>query len=71
MGEARRELRLLDEHLDEGRVLRQVRQDALDDEDPLEARGPLDAPLVDLGHPPTADALEERVLAELNRLGKD
>ncbi len=70
VGEARRQLRLLDEHLDEGRVVGEMRQDPLDDERPLEPGGPLDAPLVDLGHPTAADELEERVLAELNRLGE-
>ncbi len=38
--------------------------------DALEPGRALDAPLEDLGHATTADALEERVLAELNRLGE-
>ena len=70
VGEARRQLRLLDEHLDEGRVVGEMRQDPLDHEGPLEPGGSLDAPLVDLGHATTADELEERVLAELNRLAE-
>jgi hypothetical protein len=68
--EAGGELRLLDEHPDEGLVIREVRQDPLDDEHPLEAGRTLDAALEDLGHPAASDALEERVLAELYRLGK-
>src|SRR6185312_5840369 len=62
--------RLLDEHLDERRIARQVRQDPLDDEGALEALRTLDAGLVYLGHAATADELEERILAELNRLAE-
>ena len=68
--EARRELRLLDEHLDEGRVVRQVRQDALDDERALEPLRTLHTSLVDVSHTAAPDALEQRVFAELDRLGE-
>jgi hypothetical protein len=70
VGQSRRELRLLDEHLDEAGIVRQVRQDPFDHEGPLETGRSLDAPLVDLRHAPAPDELEERVLAELNRLGE-
>jgi len=66
--EARRQLGLVDEHLHERRVVRQVREDPLDDEHALEARRALDTGLQDVGHAATPDTLIERVLAELDRL---
>jgi hypothetical protein len=68
--EARRQLRLLHEHPDEGRLLGQVREDPFDDEDALEAGRALDAALVHFRHSSAADALEECVLPKLNGLGE-
>ena len=62
------ELRLVDEHADELFVLRDVRQDALDRDEPLEA---LDAERLrakHLGHAADVDSLEQEVLAEGSRL---
>ena len=70
MIQASRQLGLVDEHPHECRIVRKMRQDALDHEHPFEAGRALDAPLEHLGHTPAPDALVERVLAELNRLGE-
>ena len=68
MVEARGQLRLLDEHLDERRVIGEVGENPFDDEHAFEAGRALDASLVHLRHTASSDALEQRVLAELNRL---
>ena len=68
--EARGELGLLDEHPRELGIVRQVRQDALHHEHALETGRTLDPSLEDVGHSTAADPLEQRVLAELNRLRK-
>ena len=68
--EAGRQLGLLDEHARELGVVGEVRQDALDHEHALEPGGTLDAALEDVGHAAAADAFEQRVFAELNRLRK-
>jgi hypothetical protein len=65
-----RDLGLVDEHLGERRIVRQVRQDALDDEGSLKARWALDARLEHIGHTSPTDAFKQRVLAEWNRLRK-
>ena len=62
------DLRLIDEHLDEVGVLGHRRQDALDGEDLLEALDAEGLGLEDLGHAADADALEQEVLAEWDRL---
>ena len=62
------DLGLIDEHLDEVGVLRHRRQDALDGEDLLEALDAEGLGLEDLGHAANADALEQDVLAEWDRL---
>jgi hypothetical protein len=63
-----RDLRLVDEHLDELFVLRDVRQDALDGNQALEALYAVGFGTKYLGHPPDVDPLEQEVLAEWNRL---
>ena len=63
--ELRGQLGLVDEHRDEGLVRRQVRQDALDDEQLLEAVGREDLRVEDLGHPASREALNQRVAPEL------
>ena len=68
--EAGRQLGLLDEHARELRVVGKMRQDALDHEHPFEPRRTLYPSLEDVGHPAAANALEQRVFAELNRLRK-
>jgi hypothetical protein len=63
--EQRGQLGLADERLDEARVLREVRQQALERDDPLEA---FDAALegaVHRGHPANAQSLVHEVRAEL------
>ena len=62
--ELRGQLRLVDEHRDEVRVRRQVRQDPLDDQDLLEAvrRGDLRAK--HLGHAAHGQSFEKRVAAK-------
>jgi hypothetical protein len=59
--EAGRDLRLVLEHLDELGVAVELRQDALDDDDLLDAAEHLDLGLVDLGHAARGDALDELV----------
>jgi hypothetical protein len=63
--ELRRQLRLVDEHRDERRVGREVREDPLDDEDLLEPVRGANLRAEDLGHASDGEALEERVAAEL------
>ena len=63
-----RDLRLVDEHLDELFVLRDVRQDALDRDEPFEALDAVGLGAKDLGHTSDVDALEQVVLAERDRL---
>ena len=62
------DLRLVDEHLDEVAVLAHRREDPLDGDDLLEALDAVALGLEDLGHPADADALEQQVLAERDRL---
>ena len=62
------DLRLVDEHRDELVVLGDVRQDALDGDQALEALDAEGLRLEDLGHPPDVDPLEEVVLAERDGL---
>jgi hypothetical protein len=72
--EARRDLRLVDEHLHEGLVVGVVGQDPLDGHRALEAVRAREPRVEHLGHPPDVDALEELVLAEdfrLSRHGED
>ena len=63
-----RDLRLVDEHRDELFVLSDVRQDALDGEQTLEALDAEGFRLPNLGHAADVDAVEELVLSELDRL---
>jgi len=63
-----RDLRLVDEHLDELFVLRDVRKDALHGDEALEALDAVRLGPEDLRHPADVDPLEEVVLAEGNRL---
>ena len=62
------DLGFIDEHLDEVGVLRHRRQDPLDGEDLLEAFDAERLGLEYLGHAANADALEQDVLAEWDRL---
>src|SRR5690606_26811442 len=64
MRELRREAGLVEEHVDEVLVLRERREDALDDEPLLEAGWSRLAREEDLGHPADGDELLELVLAE-------
>ena len=58
-----RDLRLVDEHLDELRVAGQLGEDAFDDEDLLEAGHAVALGAIHLGHAAARDALEQLVLA--------
>ena len=62
------ELRLLDEHADELFVLRDVREDPLDRDQPLEALDAKGLGPEHLGHAADVDPLEQVVLAERRRL---
>src|SRR5262249_34959586 len=62
--EAHSELRFVDEHVDEARVLGEFRKDPLDAEDLLEAFDAEALRFEHLGHPAFAEALEESVAAE-------
>ncbi len=62
--EPHRELRLVDEHRDELVRLGELREDALDDDDLLEALDAVALGLEDLGHPALAEPLEEAVAPE-------
>ena len=64
MRQAHRELRLVDEHLDEVLAARELRQDALDDEDLLEALDAVALGLEDLRHPALPEAFEQAIAAE-------
>ena len=55
--------RLVDEHLDEVLILREVRQDPLDHDGLLEALGAGRLRTEDLRHPPHRDATKEHVLS--------
>src|SRR5450432_3827274 len=68
MVEPGRHLGFLDEHPHESRIVGEAGQDPLHDEYSLESRGAPGAPLEDVGHTAAPNPLEERVLAELNRL---
>src|SRR5690606_32213096 len=61
------DLRLVDEHLDEARIVGELRADPLDDQVLLEAGDPERAREVQLGHATRRDAFEELVLAERSR----
>ena len=63
--EADSDARLIDEHLDELLVLRHVVEDALDDENLLEARHPKGSSAIDLGHTAGRDLLKQLVFAEM------
>jgi hypothetical protein len=63
VAQGHRDLRLVDEHVDEGRVLAELGEDALDDDELLEALHAVGLRLVYLGHPAPSDELEELVLA--------
>jgi hypothetical protein len=58
------ELRLVHEHVDELRVLGEPRQDALDDEDLLEALHAEALRLEHLGHAAFAEAFEKPIATE-------
>ena len=70
MGQLGRDLGLVDEHLGERRIIRQVRQDALDDKGSLKARWALDSRFEHIGHTSPTNAFKQRVFAEWNRLRK-
>ena len=63
-----RDLRLVDEHADEVLVLRDVRQDALDRDQALEALDTVGLGPEHLGHTADVDPLEEIVLSERDGL---
>src|SRR5262249_44709747 len=63
-----RDLRLVDEHRDEFFIFGDVRQNALDGEQALEALDPEGFRLPHLGHAPDVDAVEEPIFSELDRL---
>ena len=65
MDELRGQLGLVDEHRDEGLVRRQIGQDALDDEQLLEAMGRENLRLEDLRHSPSCEALDQGVAPKL------
>src|SRR5205814_9930986 len=62
------DLRLVDEHLDEVAVLAHRRQDSLDRDDLLEALDAVALGLEDLCHAADADAIEQQVFPERDRL---
>src|SRR5207244_10503470 len=66
---AGRDLGLVDEHLDEAEIGREVRMDALDDDDLLEAEGTGEPRTEHLGHPADPASLEQLVLATAPRQG--
>ena len=68
--EANGELRLVDEHLHELVRLRELRKDALDDDDFFEALDAVALGLEDLGHAALAEPLEEAVAPERRVHGK-
>jgi hypothetical protein len=63
----RGQLRLVQEHLHEARLLRQVRPNALDDDRLLEALEARLAGEEDLGHAADGDAVDQGVFAEPGR----
>ena len=67
VAEARRELRLVHEHVAERRVARELRQDLLDDAAPRGAELGLLTRQVDLRHPALSDEIEQRVATEETR----
>jgi hypothetical protein len=56
--------RLVDEHADELTVLGDVRQDALDRDDLIDARSPFGNGFEDLRHAADADTLQQQILPE-------
>ena len=56
---------LIDEHLNELLILGHVVEDALDDENLLEARHPKGSGAIDLGHTARRDLLKQLVFAEM------
>ena len=62
------DLRFIDEHLDEVAVLAHRRQDPLDGDHLLEAFDAIALGLEDLGHAADADAIEQQVFPERDRL---
>jgi hypothetical protein len=65
--ELRGDLRLVQEHSDEGGIVRELWQDPLDDQRLLEAGRSRGAGSEHLCHPAAADPLHELVLADLHR----
>ena len=65
--EARRDLRLVDEHVDELRILVVRAEDLLDDDGALEAGGAFAARTIHVRHASAAEAGSERVLTEAMR----
>jgi hypothetical protein len=63
-----RDLRFIDEHLDEVTVLAHRGQDALDRDDLLEAFDAVALGFEDLGHSADADAIEQEVFPKGNGL---
>src|SRR5262249_6447619 len=63
----RGELRLVDEHLRELRVMRELGEDLFDDAEARRAEIGVGPREENLGHPPFADEVEERVAPELAR----
>ena len=62
--QGRRQARFIQEHADDVRVLRDLRQDALEHDDLLESRQPPGAREIDLRHPTTGQITKHLVLLE-------
>ena len=75
VAQVRDEARLVEEHLDDAALDREVGQDPLDDDRALEAVGPLQASEEDLGHPAAREAPDDLVASyplrrtSLHRMG--
>jgi hypothetical protein len=65
----RRDARLVEEHRDEQRIAREVREDPLDAHELLEAAVAVEARQKDLGHAAGRELRDKRVLPEASRLG--
>jgi len=57
------DLGLIDKHIDELLIFRDVREDSLNGEEALEALHPIRDPLKNLCHPPHSDPLDQIVVA--------
>jgi hypothetical protein len=66
----RRQPRLVEEHADEVAVLRELRQDALEDHDLLEALDAARTRQVQLGHPATRESAQELVAPQCRSRGQ-